>query len=81
MKSVLIAATLALAFAAAPAFADCAGDITKIEEAMKTTKLDEAGMKAAMDNLTKAKAAAEAKDETSCTTSTAELMKMMGMTG
>jgi hypothetical protein len=80
MKTVLIAATLAMAFAAGPAFADCAGDITKIEDAMKTMKLDEAGMKAATDSLTKAKAAAEAKDEASCSTNTAELMKMLGMT-
>jgi hypothetical protein len=81
MKSILIAAAMVMAFAAGPAFADCAGDITKIEEAMKTTKLDEAGMKTATDNLTKAKAAAEAKDEATCTTTTAEMMKMLGMTG
>jgi hypothetical protein len=81
MKSVLIAATFAIAFAASPAFADCAGDITKIEEAMKTTKLDDANMKTATDSLTKAKAAADAKDEASCTASTDELMKMLGMTG
>jgi hypothetical protein len=81
MKSILIAATMVMAFAAGPAFADCAGDITKIEEAMKTTKLDEAGMKTATDNLTKAKAAADAKDEATCTTTTAEMMKMLGMTG
>lgn len=81
MKSVLIAATLVMAFAAGPAFADCVGDLTKIEEAMKTTKLDEAGMKTAADSLTKAKAAAEAKDEAACTTTTAELMKMLGIAG
>lgn len=81
MKSVLIAATAFLTFAAAPAFADCAGDITKIEEAMKTTKLDEAGMKTATDTMTKAKAASEAKDESACTTATGDLMKMLGMTG
>jgi opacity protein-like surface antigen len=81
MKSILIAATLALAFATSPAFADCAGDLAKIDEAMKTVKLDEAGMKKATDSLTKAKAASEAKDEASCTTETAELMKMLGMAG
>jgi opacity protein-like surface antigen len=79
MKSVLIATVLTLSFAAAPAFADCVGDIKRIEDAMKTTTLDEAGMKSATDNLTKAKAAAEAKDEKACTTSTAELMKMLGL--
>jgi opacity protein-like surface antigen len=79
MKSVLIAATLALAFAAGPALADCAGDLTKIEEAMKTTKLDEAGVKTAKETLDKAKAAQTANDETACTTSTAELMKMLGI--
>ena len=81
MKSVLIAATVLFTFAAAPAFADCAGDIAKIEEAMKTTKLDEAGVKTATDSLTKAKAASEAKDESTCTTMTGDLMKMLGMTG
>jgi hypothetical protein len=81
MKSVLIATTVFFTFAAVPAFADCAGDITKIEEAMKTTKLDEAGMKTATDSLTKAKAASEAKDEAACTVVTGDLMKMLGMTG
>jgi hypothetical protein len=81
MKSVLIAASVFFAFAAAPAFADCAADITKIEEAMKTTKLDEAGMKTATDSLTKAKAASDAKDESACTVMTGDLMKMLGMTG
>lgn len=81
MKSVLIAATLVMAFAAGPAFADCAGDIAKIEEAMKTTKLDEAGMKTAKETMDKAMAASVAKDEAACTTNTAELMKMLGVTG
>jgi opacity protein-like surface antigen len=81
MKNVLIAASLALAFAAAPAFADCASDIAKIEEAMKTTTLDEAGTKLAKETLDKAMAASVAKDEAACTVNTAELMKMLGMTG
>jgi hypothetical protein len=81
MKTVLIAATLAFAFAAGPAFADCASDLTKIDEAMKTVKLDDAGMQKATESLTKAKAAADAKDEAACTTNTAELMKMLGMPG
>jgi hypothetical protein len=38
-------------------------------------------MKSATDSLTKAKAAAEAKDEATCTTTTAELMKMLGIAG
>jgi hypothetical protein len=81
MKTVLIAATLAFAFAAGPAFADCAGDLAKIDEAMKTVKLDDAGMQKATDSLTKAKAASEAKDEATCTASTEELKKMLGLTG
>jgi hypothetical protein len=79
MKTVLVAAALALSSAAAPAYADCVSDIQKIEDAMKTTTLDEAGMKSATDNLTKAKAAADAKDEKACMTSTSELMKMLGL--
>jgi hypothetical protein len=81
MKSVLIAATFAFAFAAGPAFADCASDLVKIDEAMKTVKLDEAGMKKATDSLTKAKVASDAKDEAACTTETSELMKMLGVVG
>lgn len=80
MKSVLIAATLAMAFAAGPAFADCVGDISKIDEAMKTTKLDDAGKTKAKELLDKAMAASVAKDEAACTTNTGELMKMLGMT-
>ncbi len=80
MKSVLIAATVAMAFAAGPAFADCVGDIAKIDEAMKTTKLDDAGMKKAKDMLDKAMAASVAKDEATCTNNTGELMKMLGIT-
>ncbi len=84
MKRIFIAAGFATAlFTAsaivAPAFADCAGDMAKITDAMKAAKLDDAGTAKAKDLMTKATAAQTAKDEAACTASTAELMKMMGL--
>ena len=79
MKRILIAASLATALFAAPAFADCAGDMTKINDAMKTMKLDDAGTAKAKDLMAKATKASDAKDETACTAATGELMTMLGL--
>ena len=79
MKRILIAAGFATALFSASAFADCAGDMAKITDAMKTAKLDDAGTAKAKDLMSKATAAQTAKDETACTASTAEMMKMMGL--
>ncbi len=79
MKRILIAAGFATALFAAPAFADCAGDMAKITEAMKTATLDDAGSAKAKDLMKAATAAQTAKDEAACATSTAEMMKMMGL--
>jgi hypothetical protein len=79
MKTTFIAAAFATALFAAPAFADCAGDLTKIDEAMKTIKLDEAGTAKAKELMDKATAAQTAKDEAACTAATAELMTLVGM--
>jgi hypothetical protein len=79
MKMKIIAATFAATLFAAPAFADCAADLTKVEEAMKTITLDEANTNKAKELMDKAVAARDAKDEAACTTSTTELMTMVGL--
>lgn len=79
MKTTLIAAALGLAVFAAPAFADCAADMEKITETMKTVKLDEANAAKAKELMDKANAASTAKDEAACTTATTEVLKMLGM--
>ncbi len=79
MTKSLYAALVSVAFMAGPALADCAGDLAKIDEAMKTATLDEASKTKAMDLLTKAKTAGDAKDEATCTASTKEVLTMLGM--
>lgn len=79
MKSYLIASSLVLAFAVSPALADCAADMTKIDEAMKTATLDDAGKTKAQELLDKAKAARDANDEAGCAASTKEVLTLLGM--
>jgi hypothetical protein len=79
MKTTFIAAAFATALFAAPAFADCAADLTKVDEAMKTMKLDEATTTKAKELTDKAKAAMDAKDEATCAASAKELMTLVGM--
>jgi hypothetical protein len=79
MKFILSAVAIAIAFATGPAFADCAADIQKIQEAMKSTTLDEANKAKADELMQKAMAAQDAKDETGCATSTKEVLAMLGM--
>ncbi len=79
MKTKLIIAALGISLFAAPAFADCAADMAKITDAMKTVKLDDAGNAKAKELLDKANAASTAKDEAACTAATGELMKLLGM--
>ncbi len=79
MRSTIIAAAFATAFLAGPALADCAGDMAKIDEAMKSATLDETGKTKATELLTKAKTAMEAKDEEACAASTKEVLTMLGM--
>jgi hypothetical protein len=78
MKATIVATVLFVASVASPAFADCAGDLTKIDEAMKSATLDEASMTKAKEALEKAKAAQAANDEATCTTSTKEVLAMLG---
>lgn len=64
---------------AAPAFADCAGDMAKITDAMKTVKLDDANNAKAKALINMATAASGSKDEAACTAATGELIKLLGM--
>jgi hypothetical protein len=77
--TVIAAAFAATTLVAAPAFADCAADITKVEEAMKTVKLDETNTAKAKELMDKAVAARDAKDEATCSASTKELMPIFGL--
>jgi hypothetical protein len=79
MKATIMGAAIALAFAASPVLADCAADLTKIDEAMKTATLDDAAKTKAEDLLTKARAARDASDEAACSTSAKEVLTMLGM--
>jgi hypothetical protein len=79
MKMTFIAAAFATTFLAAPAFADCAADLTKVEEAMKTLKLDETASAKAKELMDKAVAARDAKDEAGCTTAAMELKTLAGV--
>lgn len=80
MKMTFIAAAFATTLLAVPAFADCATDITKVEEAMKTIKLDEANTAKAKELMDKAVAARDAKDEAGCSASAMELKTLVGLT-
>ena len=79
MKMTFVAAALATTLFAAPAFADCAADITAVEEAMKTMKLDEATGTKAKELMDKAVAARDAKDEAACTAAATELKTLAGL--
>jgi hypothetical protein len=79
MKTTLIAAAVGLTLFAGPAFADCAGDMAKITEAMKTVKLDDANNAKAKELMDTATAASGTKDEAACTAATGELIKLLGM--
>jgi hypothetical protein len=79
MKMTFIAAAFATTMLAAPAFADCAEDLTKIEDAMKTVTLDEANTAKAKELMDKAVAARDSKDETTCSASVTELKTLVGL--
>jgi hypothetical protein len=78
MKMTFIATAFAATLFAGPAFADCATDLMKVEEAMKTVKLDETSTAKAKELMEKAVAARDAKDEAGCAASTAELKTLTG---
>lgn len=80
MKTYLATAAIALGLAATPALADCASDLSKINDAMAKVQLDEATSAKAKELMDKATAAQAAKDEATCTTATKELMPLVGVT-
>ena len=77
MTKFLIASAIATALFAAPAFADCAADMTKAKDMMTTAKLDDKAMAAVKDGMAKAMDAATKKDEAACMAAMADVMKMM----
>jgi hypothetical protein len=79
MKKFFTIAVLATGLAATPALADCAGDMGKITEAMKTAQLDEANTAKAKELWDKAAAAQTASDWDACTAATKELMPIVGV--
>ena len=76
MNRVLIASALATALFAAPAFADCAADFAKAQDAMKTVKMDDKASAMANDLTAKITAAIAKKDEAACTAALADYAKM-----
>jgi hypothetical protein len=80
MKATVFATVLFATAAVSPAaFAACVDDIAKIDEAMKTATLDDAGKAKATETLDKAKAAQAANDEATCAASAKEVLTMLGM--
>jgi hypothetical protein len=79
MKKTICLFVVATAFAAAPALADCASDLTKVKDAMATMTLDEATNTKAKELMDKASTAQTAKDETACMASAQELMTLLGV--
>ena len=77
MNRILIASALATTLFAAPAFADCAADFAKAQEAMKTMKMDDKAMAMAKDLTTKVSDAMAKKDEAGCVAAMADISKMM----
>jgi hypothetical protein len=78
MKTILTALVVTAGLAA-PAFADCAGDLAKIDEAMKTAKLDDASATKAKGMVDTAKAANDKGDAAACEAATKEVLAMLGM--
>ena len=76
MNRILIASALATALFAAPAFADCAADFAKAQDAMKTVKMDDKATAMAKDLTAKITDAIAKKDEATCTASMVDLAKL-----
>jgi|GEM_PF-5628993 len=76
MNRVLIASALATALFAAPAFADCAADYAKAQDAMKSMKMDDKTTAMVKDQTAKITDAMTKKDEAACTAAVADLTKM-----
>ena len=77
MNRILIASAIATSLFAAPAFADCAADLAKAQDTLKTAKLDDKATASVKDLVAKATDAATKKDEAACAASVAELVKLI----
>ena len=80
MKTIFAAAAI-VAFLATPSFAadDCVGSIAKIDEAMKTMKVDEATGAKLTSLVEKAKAENDKGEADACAATTREAMTLLGM--
>ena len=79
MKKLILAAAMTMALAA-PALANqCPSLMGKIDEAMKTTTVDEATKAKAMELYTKGKAEHEAGDHAASEKDLGEAMKLLGI--
>jgi hypothetical protein len=76
MNRILIASAIATALFAAPAFADCAADFAKAQEAMKAVKMDDKMTAMAKDATAKITDMIAKKDEAGCAAAVAEFAKM-----
>lgn len=76
MNRILIASALATALFAAPAFADCAADFAKAQDAMKAVKMDDKATAMAKDLTAKITDAVAKKDEATCTAALADYAKL-----
>ena len=72
----MIASAIATTLFAAPAFADCAADFAKVQDAMKAVKMDDKTTAAAKDITAKITGAITKKDEVACAASLADLAKL-----
>jgi hypothetical protein len=77
MNRILIASAIATSLFAAPAFADCAADLAKAQDTLKTAKLDDKATASVKDLVAKATDAATKKDEAACAAAVAELVKLI----
>ena len=80
MKTVLAAAAL-VAFLVTPSFAaeDCAAELTKIDEAMKTATVDDATKTKLTGLVDQAKASNDKGEADACNTSAKEALAPLGM--
>jgi hypothetical protein len=79
MKVTLTIAAITTLMLASPALADCASDLTKIDEAMKTATVDEATMAKLKPAVDAAKAAQTANDMKACETAAMEAKTLLGL--
>jgi hypothetical protein len=79
MKKIVLAAALAIGLSS-PAFAgQCPALMGKIDEAMKTATLDDAGKAKVMELYNKGKAEHDAGDHTASEATLGEAMKLLGI--